>query len=807
MATQQEIHELIVKVTGASDVAQLTKLYEQEEATLRDLIRAQQAGLTLNAAQEAQMQRTASSMVANQQAIAKTQTATRGYQQNIQALGYAMNDFFSVQGSMSQRLGAIANNMPGVLAGFGSWGLALSALLPIIGMLLPQLGALAKLLGFEDLAEGLNRLEILKARIKELEGKKVRLAVDDYELRAALDHVDELNAAMAAFKAANSKTQFQQASGTAVKETLQEESGPGGEKAVRDLVKGSIIEALAAGNVKLNEARAEADRLEAAAKKADGQVDPETGLIDTLRPKILRDRAEPLRETERKERGAIEANAEPMTGDLFGKAKAGDVDAQKALAAHLRGAGRGGLAGSIEGSSPAALQAFDESESDFEKTNEKWQAFRKRVVDSRTKALHENAADVGEKALQALIDGAGREALAATLRARLRAKLASEGDVKASMLDAVSDEVVDHVIKGLTPHAVRKAREAKQGHDLADAAAADARDIGQGAKDRDELSKGLGDPFLANAEAKRIALERAPIKEGARDAARLKQQAQLQEAARKRLAQQGTEPGRAAELAAQLPAFLNQDIRRQMALARAQGFQGTDKQLLDQLGMGLAGAAAQGQGGAPAAGGGMRNIGVNAPAGFIPRAPIGVDAREPTRLGVTRRQHHTTRHQGKTTRKRRKGPTPNLRPGASQVGSGGSAGARNAATAVAIARADLARQQRANAANAAIGRARAEQDPKAAARQSAGSAAVKSAVGQQDARTAQRNASQQAIVQQFQQAGAQDKAQILALTQELGVIRKLMSATIQQGQANGAQVRKLLLNQRQIFNDNFPGTY
>ena len=71
-------------------------------------------------------------------ATASAGGASGNYQQRIQGLGYAMNDFTSVQGDMSARLNAISNNMPMLLAGFGGLGLALSAILPTVGIIIKE---------------------------------------------------------------------------------------------------------------------------------------------------------------------------------------------------------------------------------------------------------------------------------------------------------------------------------------------------------------------------------------------------------------------------------------------------------------------------------------------------------------------------------------------------------------------------------------------------------------------------------------------------------------------------------------------
>ena len=136
--------------------------------------------------------------------VAKTaeqaRTASIQYRERIQGLGYAINDFTSVSGDMSQRLNAIANNMPMLLAGFGGLGLALSAILPIVGIVIKNWDTLKEAFG-GTVDHGVSKIDQLKAKIKELEDKPVKIAVDDFELQRAKAEVDAITSAVSAFEA------------------------------------------------------------------------------------------------------------------------------------------------------------------------------------------------------------------------------------------------------------------------------------------------------------------------------------------------------------------------------------------------------------------------------------------------------------------------------------------------------------------------------------------------------------------------------------------------------------------------------
>lgn len=105
------------------------------------------------------------------------------YQQRIQGLGYTVNDFVSVSGDMSQRLNAIANNMPMLLAGFGGLGLALSAILPIVGLIIKQWDTISSL--WEDRKPITGATESLDGMSEAL--KRNKQALEDLREKGSLN--------------------------------------------------------------------------------------------------------------------------------------------------------------------------------------------------------------------------------------------------------------------------------------------------------------------------------------------------------------------------------------------------------------------------------------------------------------------------------------------------------------------------------------------------------------------------------------------------------------------------------------------
>lgn len=117
----------------------------------------------------------------------------KNYGQNVQALGYALNDFFSVQGGLDQRLNAISNNLPLLLAGFGGIGMALSAIIPVVGVLIRNWDQLSEALGQAGGIEIPKSADALKTLEAEL--KKTKAALEGYadRTRLSLPELEEYN--------------------------------------------------------------------------------------------------------------------------------------------------------------------------------------------------------------------------------------------------------------------------------------------------------------------------------------------------------------------------------------------------------------------------------------------------------------------------------------------------------------------------------------------------------------------------------------------------------------------------------------
>ena len=231
--TQEEL--LAIRVTGEQEVKRLREEIRLMEEDLVKAYQARDGSIAKEVAWRQAIQFSAPILAKNREEIEKfseaSKTGLAKYGQNMTALGYALNDFFSVSGNLQQRLNAIANNLPGVFAGFSGLGLALGAVVPIIAAAIP---ALSK---FWEEAGGEKAVDALKKRIKELEERPLKLAVDFTELNAAKEKLEALEKAQAAFNAARQteeEADLARQAGKATRETM-------GSEALQTAVAGDII--------------------------------------------------------------------------------------------------------------------------------------------------------------------------------------------------------------------------------------------------------------------------------------------------------------------------------------------------------------------------------------------------------------------------------------------------------------------------------------------------------------------------------------------------------------------------------------
>jgi hypothetical protein len=209
----------------------------------------------------------------------------------------------------------------------------------------------------EEVGRGIEGLE---AKIKALEEKPIKLAVDMRELDEAKKRLEEMRKDKEAFDAAGQgRTTSEKEAGEKAQQRFGEAGVEG--KRARDEVRSQIYGELTAkdptiGDVAKQQARAEAD-----VKSAEARLARATSQGEAMQAGLAKEaaakRVEEAKEAARKARVAIEAEADRLTGNLFRGTFAGnDAGAREELVKRLNAAGRPQLAAGIA-ATPEQVQA------------------------------------------------------------------------------------------------------------------------------------------------------------------------------------------------------------------------------------------------------------------------------------------------------------------------------------------------------------------------------------------------------------------------------------------------------------------
>ena len=533
----------------------------------------------------------AKGVAAAQQAVAHGASAAR---QRMQGLAYSLNDFFAVQGDMSQRLNALANNMPALFAGMSSkmlgFGLALSAILPIIGMIMHNWDALSGkvdaffggLVGhdvwaqFKIAAAGAldfaqDRVTALDKRIKELEDNPHKVSLDIRELEAAKKEVSEIKEALSLIEQMRkSQGGYEKESGESIMATFAEEKG--GQKGVEeDLVKQKRDDMLKGETGPLAPVLAEIQRVKDEIIKneaimKDGaaswfQKNAAQAALRTGREKTL-PRLEGQRDTIAEQVTGENGLAAQDVGKLLNRATKGQgFDqgvAQRELRERLKRAGRGHLASGVAAASPEQQRINDEQDVAFDsaldamkltgtQNKEKRKKKAKDLLDRQKDALRDISksdvqdpfddatakwANAGSKDLEESFEKAKKN-IAKSLTSRLKSKgISTEGgeDEIDKTAATLADQAFGRVGK-LETRQAKAAATAKAKSEKA-ATAADVRAAGKAATEDTKgevklINAGVGDQYQEDYE-RRLANNALFAAQGAPVAHSKAQEAKLQ---------------------------------------------------------------------------------------------------------------------------------------------------------------------------------------------------------------------------------------------------------------------------------------
>jgi len=235
----------------------------------------------------------------------------RDWRMNMLGLGYAMNDFFSVSGNMQQRLNSIANNLPMLLSGFGGLGIALSALAPIMGMVIGNWGAFKESITGAK-SEFNDAVEDIKTRLKELEGKKIKLPVEIAEIETLQEEVKKLQDAVETLnRIKGTQTEAEREAGAAVGKAFEEGLTPQG---------------------KLMTAREMQDQLQARARMHAEEFDTKEAADlrnEILKQKATKDEIARLEKMREDNLGKMDLDEQTAINDRINNLKENDINADR----------------------------------------------------------------------------------------------------------------------------------------------------------------------------------------------------------------------------------------------------------------------------------------------------------------------------------------------------------------------------------------------------------------------------------------------------------------------------------------------
>jgi hypothetical protein len=295
-------------------------------------------------------------------AMAKqAEAGAKGYGQGVMAASFAVQDFMSANGDLVQALYRVQNNIPMILTMFGM-GSGLAGVISMgslaFGMLLPHLMEAAKGLGLFKAAaeEATGAIDALQLRIKELESKPTKLAVDLRDLDQAKKQLKELEAAKRAFEAAGEgRTPEEREAGERAHKAFGDSGAEG--RHARDEIKGQMVQELTAqsptiANVEKQQRAGDAEVAQAR-KRAEVSRDQGSAMA-VIRAEQNRDkRVAAAQAAAAKERVRIEQQAETEAGKLFeGTFKGNDKDAREELVRRLNAAGRPQMAANMGAATP-----------------------------------------------------------------------------------------------------------------------------------------------------------------------------------------------------------------------------------------------------------------------------------------------------------------------------------------------------------------------------------------------------------------------------------------------------------------------
>jgi len=495
MGVAEEYVKMLAAVTGSSalaDLEQRLKNVAKEEENLAARFR---AGTVSSAQLDKEIRQLAEAKV---DLGGKAQIAKRGigdFQENIKGLTGAVTAFFSTSGDMGEKLSAVAGHLPALLSGLGPIGPALSGLVPIIGTVISNWDKLMKVFGVEYIDPAKTNVEKLGERIKELESKPHKIAIDVLELKNAYQEVERVKNALAAIdKLRNTQSGYEKESGENVTQ-LFSEVAPGGAKGLTDELRSDMVKKMTEQSGPLAEARKKEADAVAEIQSEEEQLKVPAPMEEMQVRSNLIEAAKRKKEAAAKEQteiqSQIEKTADTELGDIIRRAQEGtgadQAAAQGQLKEMLKARGYERLSDQEKASlqnRPEEVkrrQQYDElaasmgglGAQELQKTDEGNQAFdaalqqRREAGEARRTKEGKAAGDVSNwfgasyraKALEYLSDNVSRESTAIALKNELADEVGKDGRVPADLVDSVASKVIGDILQGIGADQLKTAKD------------------------------------------------------------------------------------------------------------------------------------------------------------------------------------------------------------------------------------------------------------------------------------------------------------------------------------------------------------
>lgn len=172
-----EVQRIIFQVENEQKLRDYNAQLKAQKETLEQLLALQKGG-ALSPAQAASLTRAAEGAGESTRQIQQATNALRsvgGNPQGMVQFGYALEDFFAVQGGMAQKMGAISNNLQMLAMSMGiggKWFLAVTGIIVGLKMLSQNAQGIADLMMGVDSAKANEAAEKMKGALEQWKGQQ-----------------------------------------------------------------------------------------------------------------------------------------------------------------------------------------------------------------------------------------------------------------------------------------------------------------------------------------------------------------------------------------------------------------------------------------------------------------------------------------------------------------------------------------------------------------------------------------------------------------------------------------------------------